>query len=968
MYFRNYAVEDIRLIANVRNAYRILGESRDSGHYETHHPFTGHIDAIKDIGFGVTRDSVTRDNLSYHLKAVTAGFSYSVLLLKKAREKTLERFPDYLNHSWVADAKGQPALKFHSLHRVEAMQFFSDQILELTKDPACFTTESCIISYDKLDKQKRTVNLIIDKPEITDEQVNEIMEHFGSKETAFPVSPAPLRFSPETVNQYITPLTHEMIELLNGKDSILPLSEIDKQLISAVEQLDIDTTKELLRAGANVNCIGFSGGTPLESVISVHALEFFSNSEPAERSESLDTSLPEWKDKQLSLVGELLKSGADPDLYGYDGVGPLQAAVYAASPEIVELLLQCGANPNYCPYAEDSPWIVSQPLDTAMTDSTLSETDDAKERYEKIILLLSRHGAKVSADDDGLLYPQQPPYRLDSLEIDMMETATDKQAFFLACQLAAGLNQHKPGIFAAFFADDILYKEATSGTSKAGLLTVIRHFEELIAFMRFNFMANHQLFEVALLNPHNEPVLIKHGLSKTSPDGIGCPVGWLKLEINKEGKIQKIYERPPGEEAEVVTESLFPGFSVVEFVELRKNVSGKIPPTQDVLINVYGSGGLFFSDMLHASEYLQNAYPCIQSQVVSDNDAVKTEFYDIRKYPSLDILYKGRLMRRFEASFSSSEIIEGARQLFETGFKEYAGQEGHGDHWNTLGDASQLVENFVSQVISQGEVESVDSLHRPWQEMTLPTDKTVCSIFHSPEPLGLKVILLERDDIEKSYQLVTAFPAARKGVTLPFTIREIQPWENLMEGVLVGQLDDGDDPASFGEGAEIGFFDTCFGQHYWRYRSGERLLFSLAGLVMRVEKIGELTFKIDNQVSLKRKYDLLGEQPELDADGQIKPDVYNMDGMKALLSGSNGYPEDCSFQMKISSLSVFELENIAVIEVTGPLFPTGPVEEGVLYIPQPVLPSGLVLSVGDNIRGIAWLHGRLVTENSDSDN
>jgi len=957
LFFRKYAEEDIRLVAKVRSAYRILDESTDSGHYETHHPVASHVCTRYNIGF-----ACQRDNSSYQLKAVTAGFAYSVLLVKKAREKTLEKFPDYLLHSWNPDSKGRPVLTFHSQCRDEARQFLSDQLHELSKDPSLFTTESCTITFDESNLHARNVMLVINRSEITQELLNEIQTHFIRTDTAFPVSASHLRFPQEIFDRYITSLTHETLELLNGADSILPLSDLDMQLLKAAEHLDIKSMRELRRAGANINCIGSYGETPLTAVIGAYPPEYRSGADQEKSSRNHDISRSEWNAEQVRVVGELLKSGADPNLYGYDGEGPLQAAVYAASPEIVELLLQCGANPNYSPFAEDSPWIVSQPLDTARTDLMLAEEDQEKERYERIVMMLTRHGAKLSASDDGLLYPTQPPYQLDSLEVDLMEMADDNHVFFLTCQLGAGMNQHKPGIFAPFFADDIRYQESSSGIRKEGLLTVIRHFEEIIDFMRFNFMANHKLFEISLLKPFNAAILVMHGLSKSSPHGIGSPVGVLKLEVNKEGKIQKIHKEVPPEESEIISECLFPGFSVVEYINLRNNVSGRIPPTQDVLVNVYGSNGLCLPDMLKAAKFLQDEYPCIQTQVISSDDREQTSFYDVHCLPSLDIFYRGRLMRRFAALFSCSDIIEGARQLFEEGFQKYVGKEGHGDHWGALGEASQVVEKLVPLTISQGEVESVDSLRRVGQAMTQPADKTVCSVFHSPEPLGLKVILQERDDYEKSYQLVTGFPAAKKGVTLPFTIREILPWENLVEGVLVGQLDDGETPDSYGEGATIGFFDTSFGQHYWRYRSGERLFFQLAALAIKVEKIERLTFEIDNQESLKRKYDLLGETPELDSDGLIRPDVYNMDGMKALMSGTGEYPEDCSFHMKISRLSVFQLENIPVIEACGPLFPTGPVEEGIMYIPQPVLPSGLVLSVGDNIRGVAWLHGRIVAE------
>ncbi|HOI92553.1 MAG TPA: ankyrin repeat domain-containing protein [Candidatus Rifleibacterium sp.] len=594
---------------------------------------------------------------------------------------TLERFPDYLNHSWSAGDKGKPFLKFNSLSRKEAGEFFFNQLRELAEDSKLFVTESCSIISDGMPSTR--INLVINRSELTDVVMHETIEHFKRHE-ALSVSTVPLRFPFETVERHIIALDHEMIELLNGRDSLFPLCDLDRQLLEAAEHLDMKRMSDMVRAGANINCIDDNGETPLTCFISAAIFEhkdfaerdLINTTDLARSSESFHSKCEE---ECLINCRELLKMGADPNLFGFDGYGALQEAVYQSFPRIVELLLQHGANPNYSPFAEESPWIISQPLESASTERSVCESDEEKKRCEKIILLLKRHGARISSNDDGEIYPSLPPYQPDEDETTLGEKAADARVFYLACQMAAGINRHEPGIFAPFLTDDVLYENTASGIQKKGLLTVLRHFDETIDVIQANFMKNHVLIEIAICKTTHEPVLIMHGTRKQFPVGIGGPVGQLRIETDSEGMIQKILSENPPSDDQIISEYLFPGFASAEFQELQRNMTGRIPPTHDVQINVNVSMGITLQEIRNAARCLKDEYPCIRIQEIHSEEVEKISFYKVCSMPSLDIFYKGRLMRRFGWSCAGTEIIEGGRQLFEPGFFPYVGQEGHGD-------------------------------------------------------------------------------------------------------------------------------------------------------------------------------------------------------------------------------------------------------------------------------------------------
>ncbi len=968
--FRKFTETQLRQMAGIRQAYRSMKLDAESGHYDTHHPWSGTAPGLSaNISFGVKRDQ----GLSYRLEIRSARFAYAMVVLEKAWQATRERFPDYADHVWEGDSEGHPVLRFVSPHRAVAGKYFADRVSELVNNESIVVTESCVVapSTDSHMRSQKTftAEVVLDRAAIDREVEREIMDIFERDEPV-PVSRNPLRFPLETVNEYIVCLEHSMVELLNGKDSILPIREIDQRLIDAANRLDMPTVRDLLQAGANVNCIDRHGDTPLSLVIEngetdslkVDEHERFFEQEYPKDPEGYET---EWESRCLERVRELLEWGADPNLFGYDGVGPLREAVYKSFPKVVALLLERGANPNYNPFAEEEPEIVSAPLDGAVMHALFSVARDETERRrnEKIVLLLTRAGARRDKDDDGLIYPEKSPYELTDRDRAFGQRASEARRFYLACQIAAGINTSEVGVFSPFFADDIVYENESTGVRKDSVLTVIRHFEEVMDAIKADFMAFRLIAEPAIDRATGEPFVVLHGLTPTCLTGLGVPQNTVRFEVDAAGNIQRIIASnasPPLET--MILDGRYPGFSPVELRDLLRNRTAGIPPNQDVQVNVYRCHGIRMQEVESAARMLKEEFPCIVIQEISSEDHEKTRFYGVRATPSLDILYRGRLMLRFDQLPTCKQIVERVRRRFEPGFRSYRGVEGQGNRWGAFGDTEQVVARLLPIGLAQGEIECQDPVRRVWEDHAAPRDELITSIIHGSGPLQMRIVLWTTAGSERSSRLVTAFPMARRGTTLPVTIREIQPWGALAEGVIVGNLDGGDTPEEFGAGAQIGFFDTQFYLNSWRYRAGERLMFELAGLVVAVEKVEELTFATTDQNALKRLHEALGETPELDQDGRIKPMVHSMDGMRALMCGGGEYPEDCSFHMKISKINSFDFEGIPVLEVFGPLWPTGPIEDGVVYIPQPVLPSGTVLRVGDNIRGTVWMHGCLAGE------
>ena len=95
-------------------------------------------------------------------------------------------------------------------------------------------------------------------------------------------------------------------------------------LYCAAQAKRLDVAEWLLAKGANPNGIG----VPIKAAVQEH---------------------------DLPMIKLLLKSGADPNLYGAGNVSPLDAAILHQDVPIVKLLVEAGADPDLCSPGHISP-------------------------------------------------------------------------------------------------------------------------------------------------------------------------------------------------------------------------------------------------------------------------------------------------------------------------------------------------------------------------------------------------------------------------------------------------------------------------------------------------------------------------------------------------------------------------------------------------------------------------------------
>ncbi|MBI2824360.1 MAG: ankyrin repeat domain-containing protein [Planctomycetia bacterium] len=141
----------------------------------------------------------------------------------------------------------------------------------------------------------------------------------------------------------------------------------------AVESLQVDLVKLLLRHGATVADVDVNGETPLHRVADMRRAP----QEPARRMATL-----------------LLDRGADPDARNWDHVTALHQAVRARNLAVVEVLLARGADPN----ARDKSR-GSTPLRRAVSATGAGGTAGTAELMVPLTQILLKYGADPDARD-----------------------------------------------------------------------------------------------------------------------------------------------------------------------------------------------------------------------------------------------------------------------------------------------------------------------------------------------------------------------------------------------------------------------------------------------------------------------------------------------------------------------------------------------------------------------------------------
>jgi len=185
-------------------------------------------------------------------------------------------------------------------------------------------------------------------------------------------------------------------------------------------------------------------------------------------------------------------------------------------------------------------------------------------------------------------------------------------------------------------------------------------------------------------------------------------------------------------------------------------------------------------------------------------------------------------------------------------------------------------------------------------------------------------------------------------VQIPLKITEIKEWENGLEAWVTGELVDE---------RTITFFDADYAVNKDKYEIGKTMDFIIGALAYFAKEPESKGFKFEGQQAIDFKAKL-GEEPEYDEEGNVKPVEFSTESLCAFLQAGHA-PDDVEF-----ITTVEEVKTITALGNNYWSFNTiyRGEDDNEEEIPTYVLKSeeNNSLNEATQLQGLLWLTGYLV--------
>lgn len=207
--------------------------------------------------------------------------------------------------------------------------------------------------------------------------------------------------------------------------------------------------------------------------------------------------------------------------------------------------------------------------------------------------------------------------------------------------------------------------------------------------------------------------------------------------------------------------------------------------------------------------------------------------------------------------------------------------------------------------------------------------------------------VIAADNNKKSNSLVSGFPVIKGGNRITLKISKIQEWENGLEGWITAELVDG---------RCLTFFDTGFAINKDKYEIGKNYDFIIGALAYSAHEPESKGFTFEGQKAIDFKAKL-GEEPEYDENGNVKPIEFSTEQLCAFLQRGHA-PDEAEF--------ISTVDEVRAVKAFGKDFWKFDViyrseEDDGIKIPTFVIQSNENQSIqkAKQLQGILWLTGYL---------
>ncbi|MCR5400905.1 MAG: DUF4299 domain-containing protein [Treponema sp.] len=273
----------------------------------------------------------------------------------------------------------------------------------------------------------------------------------------------------------------------------------------------------------------------------------------------------------------------------------------------------------------------------------------------------------------------------------------------------------------------------------------------------------------------------------------------------------------------------------------------------------------------------------------------------------------------------------------------------HGNHWDcVLKNPEAELLPLVSESIEKGILYGNEICHYTLDEKL----HGVAAIIEynkgdSDSPIVIRDVIAKNKENKNVF--VSGYPVIKTEDCISLKISEIQEWENGLEGWITGELPDG---------RTLTFFDADFAIMKDKYEVGRAYNFHLGAFAYFAKEPESKGFKFEGQQAIDFRAKL-GEAPEYDEDGNVKPVEFSTESLCAFFQGSHA-PDEAEF--------ISTVEEVKSVEALGKKFWTFDViyrseEDDGIKIPTFVLQSEENESIqkATQLEGLLWLTGYAVS-------
>ena len=401
---RELSPERLRCLDNVKRSWKnLFGEPDDRGHY-------ARIQWAGGRTWGGQRNkefqaSIDGKQVKVHLCVVTAREWFVREAYNRALVLTRERYPDFEAHHFIdGDRVGERRIVFTSDTTALSSSFLWHQIWHVIEEQRLqvnetWRSETCNwlgwtanqICTAEPSYQIKDGHLSFTVVLALDEIDNNILHRIENEICArgYPdVSDVKLAFGWKDVCEGFVELSDPELVALNWADARPVPTLTDLALSEAARRLDVVGIRKALEEGASPNATDKYGNNMLSTVVVAWGdhlnhlickdsdLSFYGGARP-------ERKIPVEEVNEMLMV--LLDAGAHPNYFDYDKTPALVDAVLSQKPEIVRLLLERGADPTICPYWDEGPDMTPSAWFYASTDGFALDEEGARDCYYEMI-------------------------------------------------------------------------------------------------------------------------------------------------------------------------------------------------------------------------------------------------------------------------------------------------------------------------------------------------------------------------------------------------------------------------------------------------------------------------------------------------------------------------------------------------------------------------------------------------------